>query len=56
LAHFAWDAAKIAPGTSQNTVLRDIDDLVSKGVLAKQAAGGRSTSYALVVDETTRSG
>lgn len=33
---------------SQDTALRDIEDLVSKGVLAKDAAGGRSTSYSLV--------
>ena len=32
---------------SQDTVLRDIDDLVSRGILAKDAAGGRSTSYSL---------
>jgi Fic family protein len=32
---------------SQDTALRDIDDLVKRGVLAKDAAGGRSTSYAL---------
>jgi Fic family protein len=34
--------------TSQDTALRDIDDLVRRGVLAKDAAGGRSTSYSLV--------
>lgn len=33
---------------SQDTALRDIDDLVKRGVLAKDAAGGRSTSYSLV--------
>jgi Fic family protein len=33
---------------SQDTALRDIDDLVTRGVLAKDAAGGRSTSYTLV--------
>ena len=32
---------------SQDTALRDIDDLVRRGVLTKEAAGGRSTSYAL---------
>jgi Fic family protein len=32
---------------SQDTALRDIDDLVSRGILAKDAAGGRSTSYSL---------
>jgi Fic family protein len=33
---------------SQDTALRDIDDLVKRGVLVKEAGGGRSTSYALV--------
>jgi Fic family protein len=33
---------------SQDTALRDIDDLVKQGILAKDAAGGRSTSYSLV--------
>jgi Fic family protein len=37
---------------SQDTALRDIDDLVAKGVLAKDPAGGRSTSYSLVDNET----
>ncbi len=32
---------------SQDTALRDIDDLVSRGILTKEAAGGRSTSYSL---------
>ena len=32
---------------SQDTALRDIDDLVKRGVLVKDAAGGRSTSYSL---------
>jgi len=32
------------------TALRDIDDLVKRGVLEKDAAGGRSTSYSLIVD------
>ena len=36
---------------SQDTALRDIDDLVAKGILTKEAAGGRSTSY-LLVDRT----
>jgi Fic family protein len=35
---------------SQDTALRDIDDLMARGVLAKDAAGGRSTSYSLVMD------
>ena len=33
---------------SQDTALRDIEDLIKKGVLTKDAAGGRSTSYSLV--------
>jgi len=32
---------------SQDTALRDIDDLVKRGMLVKDAAGGRSTSYSL---------
>ena len=38
--------AKLAK-CSQDTALRDIDDLVKRGVLVKDAAGGRSTSYSL---------
>jgi Fic family protein len=34
--------------SSQDTALRDIDDLVEHGILTKDAAGGRSTSYSLV--------
>lgn len=34
---------------SQDTASRDIDDLVSRLILAREPAGGRSTSYALVV-------
>ena len=41
---------------SQDTALRDIDDLVAKGILAKQAAGGRSTSYLLVDTDTPAPG
>jgi Fic family protein len=33
--------------TSQDTALRDIDDIVQRGILVKNAAGGRSTSYSL---------
>jgi hypothetical protein len=33
---------------SPDTALRDISDLVNHGVLARDAAGGRSTSYQLV--------
>jgi Fic family protein len=32
---------------SQDTALRDIDNLVSRGILTKDPAGGRSTSYSL---------
>jgi Fic family protein len=34
---------------SQDTALRDIGDLLDRNILAKKAAGGRSTSYALVL-------
>ena len=33
---------------SQDTALRDIDDLLTKGVLLRSAEGGRSTSYAII--------
>jgi Fic family protein len=32
---------------SQDTALRDINDLLARGVLTKEASGGRSTSYIL---------
>lgn len=32
---------------SQDTALRDIDDLLKRNILVKEAAGGRSTSYSL---------
>jgi Fic family protein len=35
---------------SQDTALRDIDDLIKRGVLAKEPGGGRSTSYSLAED------
>ena len=38
--------AKIAK-CSKDTALRDIQDLVKKGILEKETAGGRSTSYIL---------
>ena len=34
--------------SSQDTANRDINDLVKRGILTKDAAGGRSTSYSLV--------
>jgi Fic family protein len=39
--------AKLAK-CSQDTALRDIDDLLKRGILVKDAGGGRSTSYSLV--------
>jgi Fic family protein len=33
--------------TSQDTALRDVDDLLKRGVLLRDQAGGRSTSYSL---------
>ena len=36
---------------STDTALRDITDLVEKGVLIKDVGGGRSTSYSLVRPE-----
>jgi Fic family protein len=38
---------------SQDTALRDIVDLVERGVLVKSPAGGRSASYSLVPPEAT---
>lgn len=38
--------AKIAK-TSPDTALRDINDLVARGILKKDPAGGRSTSYSI---------
>jgi len=34
--------------TSPDTALRDITDLVARGLLTKDEGGGRSTSYSLV--------
>ena len=39
--------AKISP----DTALRDIRDLVGRGILLQNAGGGRSTSYRLVTHE-----
>lgn len=36
---------------SNDTALRDIQDLIKKGVLKKEQAGGRSTNYELVILE-----
>jgi len=37
---------------SQDTALRDIQDLINKGILKKSSSGGRSTKYELMDDET----
>ena len=36
---------------SQDTALRDIQDLIEKGILVKSEQGGRSTNYELKIDE-----
>ena len=42
--------AKIAK-CSQDTAGRDINDLIERGVLEKNSAGGRSTSYSIVLQD-----
>jgi Fic family protein len=37
--------------SSHDTALRDIKDLIERGALAQEEGGGRSTSYALVLDD-----
>ena len=34
---------------SKDSALRDINDLIEKGILQKDIAGGRSTNYELIV-------
>jgi Fic family protein len=46
--------AKIAK-CSQDTALRDIQDLIEKGILVKSILGGRSTNYELHANETANS-
>lgn len=41
---------------SSDTALRDINDLLRRGILAKDSAGGRSTSYSLVPEPTGDAG
>ncbi len=36
---------------SQDTALHDIQDLINRGILAKEPGGGRSTSYSLTQPE-----
>ncbi len=38
--------------TSSDTALRDINDLVRRGILVKEPGGGRSTSYSLMLPES----
>jgi Fic family protein len=45
--------AKIAK-VSQATAARDIEDLIDRGILQKDAAGGRSTSYSLKLQPSER--
>lgn len=40
--------------TSPDTALRDISDLVQRGVLKRDAGGGRSTSYSLAIRRVRR--
>jgi Fic family protein len=37
---------------SHDTALRDIQDLIKKGILRQEESGGRSTAYTLVHQET----
>jgi Fic family protein len=34
--------------SSRDTALRDIQDLIEKGILEKEAGGGRNTAYRLI--------
>jgi len=43
--------AKIAK-CSQDTAHRDILNLIARGALKKEAGGGRSTSYSLVIENS----
>lgn len=47
--------AKLA-GCSQDTAYRDILDLLERGILHKDSAGGRSTSYSLAESQSTAGG
>ena len=41
---------------SQDTALRDITDLVNRGILVRSKEGGRSTSYGLIGNEPDQGG
>ena len=43
-----YRATRSASATKTDTALRDIKDLVDRGILVKDDGGGRSTSYSLV--------
>jgi Fic family protein len=47
LTNAKWAALTKA---SSDTALRDINDLLSRGILVKDAARGRSTSYLLAAE------
>src|SRR3546814_11447749 len=49
LTNAKWAAITKA---SSDTALRDINDLVRQGILVKDPAGGRSTSYSLAPEVT----
>jgi Fic family protein len=49
LTNAKWAALTKA---SSDTALRDINDLMQRGILVKDPAGGRSTSYSLVLPES----
>lgn len=50
LTNAKWGALT---NTSSDTALRDINDLVQRGILTKDEAGGRSTSYSLASTPTS---
>jgi Fic family protein len=45
--HLARDSRYAARSIARDTALRDITDLLQRGLLRKNEAGGRSTSYSL---------
>lgn len=47
LTNAKWAAMTKA---SPDTALRDINDLIQRGILKRDSAGGRSTNYSLVVE------
>jgi hypothetical protein len=51
--HIQTPPEEASKGRTGDPALRDIDDLVKRGVLVKEPGGGRSTSHALA-DRWTR--